>query len=413
MNTAIKQKTEDSSWDYRGEFTKAYTHGFHSYPAMMIPQVARRLILEYSREGDTLLDPFCGSGSVLVEAKLNERNSWGIDLNPLAILIARVKTTPLDPKLLTRQLWNILEALNALQPGEVQLPNFFNIHFWFKETVIFELAKLKAAISKIEATEIREFFQVIFSEAVRLSSNSRSSEFKLYRYPCERLQNHEPNPIKLFRDKAMANIAGMGKYYKEVSNSYWARPILGNTMKLDQIPKDSIDIVVTSPPYGDSRTTVAYGQFSRLSSQWLGFEGCQTIDKESLGGIPVKTLQHSLPSEALREAIQSVSQIDERRAKDVLSFYIDLNKALIEIDKLVKRGGTVCFVMGNRSVKGIRLPTDLILAELLTEVGYAHSLTIVRNIPSKAMPLRNSPSNIAGKVSDTMHKENIVIMREE
>ena len=72
MNIAIKQKFEDSTWDYQGEFTKAYTHGFHSYPAMMIPQVAQRLILEYSKEGDTLLDPFCGFGSVLVEAKLNK-----------------------------------------------------------------------------------------------------------------------------------------------------------------------------------------------------------------------------------------------------------------------------------------------------------------------------------------------------
>ena len=413
MNIALKQKFEDSTWDYQGEFTKAYTHGFHSYPAMMIPQVARRLILEYSNGGDTLLDPFCGSGSVLVEAKLNKRYSWGIDLNPLAILIARVKTTPVEPKLLTGKLWDILEGLNTLQPGEVQVPDFFNIRFWFKERVIFELAKLKAVINRIEANEIREFFQVVFSEVVRLSSNSRSSEFKLYRYPRERLQNHEPNPIKLFGSKAMANIAGMERYYKEVPDSYWVRPILGNTLKLGEIPKDSVKKVVTSPPYGDSRTTVAYGQFSRLSSQWLELEEYESVDKKSLGGIPTKTLQHSLPSKALNNAIQLISEADEHRTKDVLSFYIDLNKALIEIDKVVKRGGMMCFVMGNRSVKAIRLPTDVILVELLTDLGYAHLLTIVRNIPSKRMPLQNSPSNIAGKVSDTMHKESIVIMRKE
>ena len=80
-----KLRVEDSSWDYRGESTKSLTHGFHSYPAMMIPQVARRLIEKYSKEGDILLDPFCGSGSVLVEARLARRYSWGIDLNPLAI----------------------------------------------------------------------------------------------------------------------------------------------------------------------------------------------------------------------------------------------------------------------------------------------------------------------------------------
>jgi DNA modification methylase len=72
MNRVIERKVEDTTWDYQGEFTKTYTHGFHSYPAMMIPQVARRVILEYSKEKDTLLDPFCGSGSVLVEAKLNK-----------------------------------------------------------------------------------------------------------------------------------------------------------------------------------------------------------------------------------------------------------------------------------------------------------------------------------------------------
>lgn len=412
-NKVMKQKIEDSSWDYRGEFTKTYTHGFHSYPAMMIPQVARRLIIEYSNEGDTLLDPFCGSGSVLVEAKVNKRNSWGIDLNPLAILIARVKTTPVEPKLLTRQLENILEDLNTIQLGEVQLPDFFNIHFWFKETVIFELAKLKTLISNIEPTEVREFFQVAFSEAVRLTSNSRSSEFKLYRYSPDRLQNRQPHPVKLFKEKAMANIAGMEKYYKESRNPCGARPILGDTARLTQILKDTVDIVVTSPPYGDSRTTVAYGQFSRLSSQWLGLDECESVDKKSLGGIPTRNLQHSLSSKTLNEAIQLIGEADERRAKDVLSFYIDLNKALIEIDKVVKRAGIMCFVVGNRSVKGIRLPTNLILVELLIELGYAHLQTIVRKIPSKVMPLRNSPSNIAGQTSDTMHKENIVITRKE
>ena len=268
VNKAVKQRIEDPSWDYKGEFTKTYTHGFHSYPAMMIPQVARRLILEYSNEGDSLLDPFCGSGSVLVEAKLNKRNSFGIDLNPLAILIARVKTRPVEPKLLTEQLRNIIEDLNKLQAEQIQLPNFYNIHFWFKERVIFELAKLKRIISNIEAIEVREFFQVVFSEVVRLSSNSRSSEFKLYRYSYERLQNHQPDPIKLFKNKVMVNIAGMEKYYSEACNPYWAYPIIGDTTRLTQTIHDPIDIVVTSPPYGDSRTTVAYGQFSRLSSQW-------------------------------------------------------------------------------------------------------------------------------------------------
>jgi repressor LexA len=69
----------DYSWDYRGENTKTYTHGIHTYPAMFIPQVARRLLETYSKENDTVCDIFCGSGTALVESKVLGRNAYGID----------------------------------------------------------------------------------------------------------------------------------------------------------------------------------------------------------------------------------------------------------------------------------------------------------------------------------------------
>ena len=125
---------EDSSWDYRGENTKTYTHGLHSYPAMMIPQVAGRLIEEYSSEGDVLFDPFCGSGSVQVEGRLKGRHSWGIDLNPLAVLIARVKVTPIEPTLLHRTLTRVWEHAACIPDDAITPPsNFPNLSFWFKE----------------------------------------------------------------------------------------------------------------------------------------------------------------------------------------------------------------------------------------------------------------------------------------
>ncbi len=209
-----KLRIEDSSWDYRGESTKSYTQGFHSYPAMMIPQVARRLIEKYSKASDLLLDPFCGSGSVMVEARLARRYSWGIDLNPLAILIARVKTTPINPSVLYQHYYTLIEQIRGISEDEVPLPNFFNLHFWFKEPVISSLARIKAAIDRIEITEVREFFQVTFSEVVRLSSNSRIGEFKLYRYPEGKLKSHNPDPLRLFMEKAKMNIEGMENFYK-------------------------------------------------------------------------------------------------------------------------------------------------------------------------------------------------------
>lgn len=407
----VPMKTEDHSWDYSGEFTKTYTHGLHSYPAMMIPPVARRLILTYSNEGDTLLDPFCGSGSVLVEAKLNKRNSWGVDINPLTVLVARVKTTPIAPDLLQKELETILGKMAQLGAGEVGSPDFHNLKFWFKESVIAGLAKLLWAIRCIEQEDVREFFQVVFSEIARLSSNTRSHEFKLYRYAPKKLENWEPNPIELFERKAVANIAAMEKFWRASNRDYWARPMLSDIRRINNVPPDSIDIVVTSPPYGDSRTTVAYGQYTRLSSQWLGLIEKRNLDRESLGGVPTETLEHSLSSPALDSSILLIAEKDEQRAREVLSFYVDLNESLLTMDRLMRQRGVICFVIGNRTVKRVRLPSDEIIVELFNELGYNHLTTVVRNIPNKSMPLQNSPTNKRGEMQDTMHQENIVVMQ--
>ncbi len=409
-----KLRVEDSSWDYRGESTKSLTHGFHSYPAMMIPQVARRLIEKYSKEGDILLDPFCGSGSVLVEAKDSKRNSWGIDLNPLAILIARVKTTSINPSILYEEYSSLIDRIRAMPDDEAHSPQFFNLYFWFKEPVIRSLAKIKTAIDKIKTTEVREFFQVTFSEVVRLSSNSRSGEFKLYRYPESKLKDHNPDPLRLFTEKGRMNIEGMAKFYKACPIDIWSKVIEADSTKLvEAITPGSVDMIATSPPYGDSRTTVAYGQFSRLSSQWLGLmpEKALDIDSEMLGGRIYDKNDISLTSPTLNMMIDYIFKKDVVRARQVQSFYVDLYQSLKNMADYLKVGGYACIVIGNRRVKGMQLSTDIITCEIAQDCALVPQQIIIRNIPNKTMPLRNSPTNVKGVLEETMHKEYIIILK--
>ena len=409
-------RSEDCSWDYRNEPTKRYSQGFHSYPAMMIPQVASRLIRLYSNEGDILLDPFCGSGSVLVEAKVAKRYSWGIDLNPLAILIAKAKTTPINPSLLYKEYYRLIDRIRQMPDGEVATPQFFNIDFWFKKPVIEGLAKIKAAIDEIGVPEIQDFFKVAFSEVVRLSSNSRSGEFKLFRYPESKLENYSPRPLDLFIEKAGANIEAMRKFHELCHKGAWSRELQADsTEEVEEIRPGTIDIIVTSPPYGDSRTTVAYGQFSRLSSQWLGLmpEKAIDIDREMLGGRPVRQAEGNLPSPTLTNTIALVKEKDETRSKQVKAFYVDFCKSLKHMATYLRTGGFACIVIGNRRVKGMELPTDIITCELAQEYGLEPLQIIVRNIPNKTMPLRNSPTNVPGATEATMVKEYIVILKKE
>lgn len=408
---STRSKRFDSSWNYTEDNTRAYTHSIHPYPAMMIPQVAGRLIDMFAKPKAVVLDPFCGSGSVLLEAFIKGYDSYGIDINPLSLLISKVKTTPLNYKLLQNELEKILRKTALIK--KIDSPDFFNIDYWFKPDVISKLAALKKAINSITNERIRDFFRVIFSFTVRASSNTRNSEFKLYRIEDEKLNNFNPDVIERFKERAKFNISAMADLWKQFKNNKTCVTILSeDTRYRTSIRSGAVDIVVTSPPYGDSKTTVAYGQFSRLSLQWLGFDDEDLdTDNRSLGGrLDTNNLHLGYSSPNLRYALDLISRIDNKRAREVMSFYIDLNKCFIELSRVIKRGGFLCMVVGNRTVKGIQLPTDEIVADFGEYVGFKHIETVIRKIPNKRMPSKNSPTNKTGVLGSTMTEEYIVIM---
>lgn len=402
-------------WDFKKADTKYSTHGFHSYPAMMIPQIARRLIHLYGSHSKTVLDPFVGSGTTMVEATLHENfeQAYGIDINPLALLMAKVKTTRIKPSVLEQEYAKLLRTISANKGKSIKGPSFENLDFWFKPSAIKELALIKDSIEQIQNKDLKNFFLVAFSETIRSASNTRNSEFKLYRMPEQELEKFNPSAVKEFKENAFYNIEKMKEYFFERKKCS-VHLLDEDTRQIKSIPKNSVELLVSSPPYGDSRTTVAYGQFSRLALEWLGFDQkkARSIDKVSLGGIPTKHLENGLESPSLKNALDRISLIDSERAKDVLSFYEDFWKCVKEINKVMAKGAYLCFVVGNRTVKKIQIPTDKIIIELFENLGnYSHEATFERNIPSKRMPKANSPTNVPGEVSSTMNKEHIVVLK--
>jgi DNA modification methylase len=419
----------DHSWDFEKADTKYSNHGFHSYPAMMIPQVARRLIEEYGNGSKTLLDPFMGSGTAVLEAKLNPNfeNAYGVDINPLALLVGKVKTTPIDYELLKTVFMDVLDESNdelqqinfMMKKKETKDVDFFNINYWFKPNTISELAILKNNINKIEngdkriERDLKDFFDVVLSEIARKCSNTRNGEYKLYRLSEDQLKKFNPKPILEFENKGKKNIERMKTFNRECGGC--EVHILSEDSRLrTSIGDDSVDLLITSPPYGDSQTTVAYGQFSRLSLQWLGYDKKEVtnIDKMSLGGKKLPEQENMLDSPALKDIIHKISEKDEKRAKTVLDFYMDFYKCVEEFDRVMKTGSKLCFVVGNRTVKGFKIPTDRILIDLFKQKDnqYRHLETIIRRIPSKRLPKKNSPTNIKGEVGSMMNDEYIVIL---
>lgn len=402
-------------WDFKGSDIKTYTHWIHSYPAMFIPQVARKLINEYSQEGDTVLDIFCWSWTTLVESMLLKRKSIWIELNPLAVLIWKVKTTPLEANILYTTWDKIANYFNTVKKPSKQ-NNFFNRDFWFNPLIATQLDTLIEGISKNSPNEdIKDFFLVCLSQIIKTASYSKNWEFKLVRDKSKLDTNNAYNVLDELTKIVIRNIEYMDSFEDEVKNIDYHKPTIYNyDCSLPLLEDNSIDFVITSPPYWDSRTTVAYGQFSRLSSQFLWLIDSDTPDVDNqLLGWKTKNIDYSVleKSSILNRNYSEICAIDEKRAKEVLSFYDGLDKVIQNTSKALKNWKYFILIVWNRTVKNILLRTDLIIGELWERYWFVNNWILFRNILNKRMPSLNSPTNKSWEKVTTMTKESIIILR--
>ncbi len=414
---------EIDDWTFNGASTRELTHCYHDYPARMIPQIASKLLDRFGKNANLLFDPYCGTGTSLVEALTQGINAIGTDLNPLARLVAQAKTSNPGPRKLDKYLrvfYKFLLDSNVSDYSELpsKIDSIARPEFWFKPQVISKLYYIQKFINNIEDQNVQLFFRVAFSETVRESSNTRNGEFKLYRYNIEKLKTFDPDVFRIMCTKLQRNRTGLKSFLDLIKkNKRQAKAKIFGFDSVHPIPKkyinpSSVDIVITSPPYGDSHTTVAYGQYSRLSASWLALPDPEKTDRVLMGGKIRKEIP-SFPSNNLNRALANIERKDQKRAFEVSSFYIDLRDSIDNISELIRPHGYSCYVVGNRKVKGITLPTDDAVKCFFESNHFRHVDTYIRLIPNKRMPLKNSPTNIAGILDSTMINEFIVVMQKQ
>lgn len=408
----------DERWSFRKANTKEFTHCYHSYPAMMIPQVARCLMQEFAPKGkfNLLFDPYVGSGTSLVEASLIGVNSVGTDLNPLARLISKVKTSHYNEEEINKIFHNIDNDLDSYNLNKVLNKDFgriSNYRFWYSEDSLCRLSYISQLIDLHASSNTSDFFNVLLSEVVREVSFTRNGEFKRFKMSQKSLEKFNPDVFNLFREKFIRNYNGLIDFNLKTTRSTVLVSDFNTTNFIPNeiLEKESVDMVVTSPPYGDSRTTVAYGQFSRWANEWFGFAEAKSLDNKLMGGSKAK--EQEFITTSITNELNQIKELDEKRYMEVVSFLNDYYKSIENVASVVRPGGTVCYVVGNRNVKGIQIPLDYFTAETFERYGFKHKVTIVREIPNKRMPLKTSPTNISGIKVPTMSNEYIVILEKK
>jgi DNA modification methylase len=404
------KRTIQKELSFEGEKLTRGRHKVHPYPAMLHPLLVDYLLDKYAKKDATVFDPFCGSGVTLLQSAVKGYSSVGFDINPVALLIAKVKTSKYDVKKLKEEYEDFKKSV--LETKKSDIPDIKNIGYWYAKDVIGDLGKIRAVL-KNKKYKYQDFFVINFAYICRKQSLTRNGEFKRYRVKEEKVKTFQNKVLeKMFEHiETMIDIYSKSNIPKKES-----RPILANSEKTIS-PKITYDLVITSPPYGDSRTTVAYGQYSSFASEWtydLNSYGGNDykVDNESVG--KVGTLNPELTKyKELTEILKKIEEIDKKRAQEVLYFYNGYYNVIRNVIKNLNKKGTVCFVVGNRTVKGYQIPMDQITAAFLESMGLKFEGIFVRDISSKVMPSQNSPSNKTGVKLQTMTNEYIVVFQKK
>jgi tRNA G10 N-methylase Trm11 len=328
---------------------RAHVHGFHAYPARLHPKTASELVTRLSAPGQTVLDPFCGSGTVLVEALSAGRQALGTDLNPLAVLLAQAKCKGLSPyqqdellhtatgikELADERRRDKAGPTHKYEPEERAL---FDVH------VLLELDSLHAGIGKLEKGPIQSHLQLILSSIlVKLSrQTSDTDEREAPRriaggYAARMFLKRTEEWLRQVREFEALAPHPRPKFAAYVTDARQLKPLRNGT----------VDLVVTSPPYPG---VYDYYAHHAMRLRWLQLRG----------------------ADFQRLEMGSRRQLSESEDPQAI-WRDDLASVMRQLERVMKKGALACFVIADSAIGRVLLRADVETQRAITD----SSLTLV------------------------------------
>ena len=426
----------DDFWASTDRDPREDVHAYFQYPAMMVPQLQReliKLVLNLQPMIRDVLDPFVGAGTTMTACMPLGLNFTGQDINPLAALVSRAKMGPFFHKALPIKTERVLERINADKGDQIEA-DFTNLDKWFQPEIQLELSKICRAIRLETSLWARRFLWVTLAETVRLTSNSRTSTYKLHIRPSAEIKSREITAVETFTSTLDQNLDDFLEFRNSLDKVGCLRRgryigklhihLQDSAVKILPPPDDAeqYDLLITSPPYGDNTSTVPYGQHSYLPLQWIDLEDIdkkasngdwlrttQEIDRRSLGGKRPRKLDPFVKhiaerSSSYKTTVDLLMEQPRDRRSRVTTFSYDLDKTLDPIVSSLRRNAYLMWIVGNRHVGGIEIPTDDILIEFLERRQVILVTRATRRIVFRRMAARN-------RIASMMRQEHILVFR--
>lgn len=384
----------DSDWAFDQERSVSkWTHGYHRYPAKFLPNVVEKLIELYQPQQDGVIaDLFAGCGTTLIEAKAHGYASIGTDINPIAILITRVKTTPINPDMLLNAYKGVVEKFDDYtSEAFVDLRKHERIDYWFTKENKYKIAFLYQCTNEIENVEIKEFFLVAISHILKNCSRWLQSSTKPQVDPNKEVID----PFEAFKQHCQQMMNGNRQFYLRIQENHFenvACEIIEGDARRTGIPAESVDTIITSPPYV---TSYEYADIHQLTGYWMELFGDLATFRQKFIGTSYseKTSLEVTGSKLANDIIQSLNEKSKRMARNVAAYFNDMQQVAEEMAQILKPGGKACVVIGNTTLRNVTIKSSEVFYEFLCNAGLTEKAIIKRNIPNKLMPtLRDKTS---------------------
>lgn len=360
-------RLNSSDWDFTDVKTNYLTHAIHPYHAKFIPQIPNLLIQELSSPGDTVADIFCGSGTTLLEALQLKRHAIGIDANPLATLISKVKTTPLDSsarRAIAKHRRTCVNLASAIEPDATDLfqrdlpfksegwrPATKVCETWFDPHVVEELAEIRKSIELVQNDCARRLCFVVFA-AIVVPVSLQDSDTRYVR----RNKNIRPgDTVHRYIKQLDISTAAAERLTDVIESRFSCKVVTDNVLEAPSVPR--FDLVVTSPPYPNA---YSYHLYHRTRLLWL-----------NLDPLPFKEVEIG--------SHRKYSAKGPRRAT-VDTFVSELAQVFSWLKSQVTELGHVCFVVGDSTLSGKRVDNAALVARAGADNGFVELTRISRTI---------------------------------
>ena len=378
-------------WDF-GDAKEDPIHRIHSYPAKF-PAFITTKALRYAEQEEidvqTVADVFCGCGTTAVEAKRNGKQFWGCDINPVATLIARVKTHYYRDSILSRNFVAIRDRFFYIEPTEEDYERITDrIQYWFDKRNIKDLVRLDRAIREQTSpgSAHRRFFLCAFSNILKPTSRWLTKSIKA-----------QLDPEKTPRGVLAAFVEQFALMRKANEQNLFPVPNTEVNIRRQNFlasPETDCkaDLIVTSPPYV---TSYDYASIHQLSTLWLRYTSdYRSLQKNMLGNrYRVKEPDLSAVKRLGSSAEKTYSALlSEERSKaySVARYFLDIEKAVVKCRRLLNESGMALFVIGNTQYRNVKIDNAGHLENCMDRAGFSSVKTIPRKVSLKTMtPFRD------------------------